>query len=187
MKLSRTIIFLCLYLILTNSNANANAKSKIINKLNSINNIQFDFTQKTNEKVEKGKCILAFPSKLKCIYEDKNKKELIVNKKMMAITQKRYGKTLFYPLSKSNFINILSKNELIKIINENNISTDDYLNIFLINIDNSKTLIRFNRNDFLFAGWVSSDQYNNEIIFEIEITSTNQMVDDKIFTLPNKG
>ena len=36
--------------------------------------------------------------------------ELIVNKKMMAITQKRYGKTLFYPLSKSNFINILSKN-----------------------------------------------------------------------------
>ena len=37
---------------------------------------------------------------------------------MMAITQKRYGKTLFYPLSKSTFINILSKNELIKIINE---------------------------------------------------------------------
>ena len=185
MKIFRAVIFFCLYLIFTNSIA-AN-KSKIINKLNSIDNIQFNFTQKTNEEVEKGKCILAFPRKLKCIYEDKNKKELIVNKKMMAITQKRYGKTLFYPLSKSNFINILSKNELIKIINENNISTDDYLNIFLINKDNSKTLIRFNRNDFLLAGWVSSDQYNNEIIFEIEITSTNQMVDDKIFTLPNKG
>ena len=185
MKLSKAIIFFSLYLIFTSSNANE--KSKIINKLKNIDNIQFKFIQKTNEKVEKGKCILAFPNKLKCNYEDKNKKELIVNKKMMAITQKRYGKTLFYPLSKSNFINILSKNELIKIINESNISTDDYLNIFLINKDNSKTLIRFNRNDFLLAGWVSSDQYNNEVIFEIEITSTNQMVDDKIFTLPNKG
>ena len=57
---------------------------------------------------------------LKCNYEDKNEKELIVNKTMMTITQKRYGKTLFYPLSKS-FINILSKNELIKIINESDI------------------------------------------------------------------
>ena len=79
--------------------------------MNNIDNIQFKFTQKTNENIAKGKCILAFPSKLKCDYKDKNEKELIVNKKMMAITQKRYGKTLFYPLSKSTFINILNKNE----------------------------------------------------------------------------
>ena len=185
MKTLKAIIFLSFYLLFTNSVAAD--KSKIINKLNSLDNIQFNFTQKTNERVEKGKCMLAFPSKLKCIYEDKNEKELIINKKMMAITQKRYGKTLFYPLSKSNFINILSKNELIKIINESNITTDDYLNIVLINEQNSKTLIRFNKNDFLLAGWVSSDQYNNEVIFEIEITSTNQMVDDKIFALPEKS
>ena len=70
-----------------------------------------------------------FPNKLKCIYDNKNRKELIVNEKMMAITQKRYNKTIFYPLSKSNFINILSKNELIKIITSSNIIIDDYLNI----------------------------------------------------------
>ena len=183
--LSRAIIFFSLYLIFTNSIASE--KSKIVNKLNSIDNIQFNFTQKTNEKMEKGKCILVFPTKLKCNYEDKNEKELIVNKKMMAITQKRYGKTLFYPLSKSIFINILSKNELIKIINESNTTVDNYLNIVFINRNNSKTLIRFDKEDFLLAGWVSSDQYNNQVIFEIQITSTNQMVDDKIFTLPNKG
>ena len=185
MKLLKAAIFFCLFFIF--ANISAAEKSKIINKLNSIDNIQFNFIQKTNEKLEKGKCILVFPSKLKCIYEDKNKKELIINKKMMAITQKRYGKTLFYPLSKSNFINILSKNELIKIINESNITTDDYLNIVLINEQNSKTLIRFNKNDFLLAGWVSLDQYNNKVIFEIEIYSINEMIDDKIFTLPSKG
>ena len=185
MKTLKAIIFLSFYLLFTNSVAAD--KSKIINNLNSLDNIQFNFTQKTNERVEKGKCVLAFPNKLKCIYEDKNKKELIVNKKMMAITQKRYEKTLFYPLSKSNFINILSKNELIKIINGSNITTDDYLNIVFIDENNSKTLIRFNKNNFLLAGWVTSDQYNNQLIFEIEITSVNQMVDDKIFSLPKKG
>ena len=185
MKLLKAAIFFCLFFIF--ANISAAEKSKIINKLNSIDNIQFNFTQKTNERVEKGKCVLAFPNKLKCIYEDKNKKELIVNKKMMAITQKRYEKTLFYPLSKSNFINILSKNELIKIINESNITTDDYLNIVLNSEQDSKTLIRFNKNDFLLAGWVSLDQYNNKVIFEIEIYSINEMVDDKIFTLPSRG
>ena len=185
MKLLKAVIFFSLYLIFTS--ANANEKSKIINKLKNIDNIQFKFIQKTNEKVEKGKCILAFPNKLKCDYEDKNKKELIVNKKMMAITQKRYGKTLFYPLSKSTFINILSKNELIQIIEESNTTIDDYLNIVLINKNNSKTLIRFDKKDFLLAGWVSLDQYNNQVVFEIKIVSTNQTVDDKIFTLPNKS
>ena len=185
MNVFNVVIFFSLYLIFTISLAAD--KSKIINKLNNIDNIQFDFTQKTNEKIEKGECILAFPNKLKCIYEDKNQKELIVNKKMMAITQNRYGKTLYYPLSKSNFINILSKNELIKIINESDIMTDDYLNIVLINEQDSKTLIRFNKNDFLLAGWVSLDQYNNKVTFEIEIYSINEMIDDKIFTLPSRG
>ena len=48
--LSRAIIFFSLYLIFTNSIAAE--KSKIIKKLNSIDNINFNFTQKTNEKVE---------------------------------------------------------------------------------------------------------------------------------------
>ena len=184
MKLSRAIIFFGLYLIFTSSNANE--KSQIINRLNSIDNIQFKFIQKTNENIEKGKCILVFPNKLKCNYEDKNKKELIINKKMMAITQKRYGKTLFYPLTKSTFISILSKNELIRIINNSNIIIDDHINIVFIDKNNSKTLIRFDKNNFLLAGWISSDQYNNQIRFEIKVTSINQIVNDNIFALPNK-
>ena len=184
MKTIRIVIFFCIFLILTHSSVNE--KSKIINNLKNINNIQFEFTQTTNEKIEKGKCILAFPGKLKCDYKDKNKKELIVNKKMMAITQKRYGKTLFYPISKSTFINILSKNELIKIINESSKIIDDYINIIFIGGNNVKTLIKFDKEKFLLAGWTSSDQYNNQIVFEIKITSVNQLINDKLFTLPNK-
>ena len=185
MKTIRVIIFFCIFLILTHSSVNE--KSKIIDKLNDIDNIQFEFTQTTNENIEKGKCILVFPGKLKCDYKDKNKKELIVNKKMMAITQKRYGKTLFYPLSKSTFINILSKNELVKIINESSTVIDDYINIIFIDKNNIKTLIKFDKKRFLLAGWTSSDQYNNQIVFEIKITSVNQMINNNVFTLPSKS
>ena len=66
MILSRFVIFFCLYFVFTNSDANE--KSKIINKLNEINNIQFKFSQKTNEKIEKGQCTLVFPKKLKCCF-----------------------------------------------------------------------------------------------------------------------
>ena len=185
MKTIKVVIFFCIFLILTHSSVNE--KSKIIDKLNDIDNIQFEFTQTTNENIEKGKCILVFPDKLKCDYKDKNKKELIVNKKMMAITQKRYGKTLFYPLSKSTFINILSKNELIKIINESSTIIDDYINIIFIDKNNIKTLIKFDKKRFLLAGWTSSDQYNNQIVFEIKITSVNQMINNNVFTLPSKS
>lgn len=185
MKTIKVVIFFCIFLILTHSSVNE--KSKIIDKLNDIDNIQFEFTQTTNENIEKGKCILVFPDKLKCDYKDKNKKELIVNKKMMAITQKRYGKTLFYPLSKSTFINILSKNELVKIINESSTVIDDYINIIFIDKNNIKTLIKFDKKKFLLAGWTSSDQYNNQIVFEIEITSVNQMIKNNVFTLPSKS
>ena len=64
----RAIIFFSLYLIFTSSNAAE--KSKIIKKLNSLDNIQFNFTQTTNEKIEKGKCTLVFLSKLKCNYDE---------------------------------------------------------------------------------------------------------------------
>ena len=185
MRLIRLLVLITIYTIITN--ASAKEKSEIINKLNYINNIQFKFTQKTNEKIEKGKCILSFPNKLKCDYEDKDQKELIVNKTMMAITQKRYGKTFFYPLSKSTFIKVLNKIDLIKMISESNIIVDNYINAVFIDRYDNKTSIRFDKETFLLAGWVSSDQYNNQIIFEIKISSINQTLNEKIFMLPNKG
>ena len=55
MRAIRVVIFFCLFLIFTHSSVNE--KSKIINNLKNIDNIQFKFTQKTNENIEKGKCI----------------------------------------------------------------------------------------------------------------------------------
>ena len=103
-------------LFLSSVSLSANEKDEIILKLNNLNSMEFTFEQLVNEKIEKGNCLLEFPGKLKCNYFDDKKKELVINNKRLAITQKRYNKTYHYPISKSPFINILYKDKLLEII-----------------------------------------------------------------------
>ena len=100
--------------ILLSVNLSADEKDQIVTQLNNLNSLEFTFDQIINDKIEKGSCLLEFPGKLKCDYFDDKKKELIINKKRLAITQKRYNKTYFYPISKSPFINILYKDKLLE-------------------------------------------------------------------------
>ena len=79
--------------ILLSVNLSADEKDQIVTQLNNLNSLEFTFDQVVNDKIEKGSCLLEFPGKLKCDYFDDKKKELIINKKKLAITQKRYNKT----------------------------------------------------------------------------------------------
>ena len=82
-------LFLTSIFILISANLSANEKSKIIAQLNDLNSLKFTFDQLINEKTEKGSCLLEFPGKLKCNYFDDKKKELVINNKRLAITQKK--------------------------------------------------------------------------------------------------
>ena len=79
----------------------------------------------SNDKKEKGSCILEFPGKLKCEYFDNKQKELVINNKRLAISQKRYNKTYYYPISSSPFLNILYKDKLLDIINSGTFEVGD--------------------------------------------------------------
>ena len=94
---------LVLFFILFSSKLSANQKDQIINQLNNLDSLEFTFDQFVNEKLEKGSCLLKFPGKLKCQYFDNKQKELVINNKRLAITQKKYNKTYYYPISKSPF------------------------------------------------------------------------------------
>ena len=98
--------FLISFFLLITSSLLANEKNQIIAQLNSLNSLEFTFEQLINEKTEKGSCLLEFPGKLKCNYYDDKKKELVINNKRLAITQKRYNKTYHYPVSKLSLIHI---------------------------------------------------------------------------------
>ena len=163
----------------------ASEKDEIIKNLKKTESIRFNFTQNTNGLIESGKCILLFPKKLKCNYSDKKLKELIINEDKMSITQKRYNKTYFYPLSKSPFLKILDKKNLIELISQSNIEIEE-TKIKLISNDslNQEIIVMFEKNSFNLLGWKIKDQYNNEINFLIKINSINDQIDNNNFIIP---
>ena len=114
-KFFKKKILISFFLLITTSLL-ANEKEQIVTQLTNLSSLEFTFNQLINEKTEKGSCLLEFPGKLKCNYFDDKKKELVINNKRLAITQKRYNKTYHYPISKSPFLNILYKDKLLEIV-----------------------------------------------------------------------
>ena len=157
-------IFLVLIFLLLSANLSANDKNKIINQLNSLNSLEFTFDQLINEKTEKGSCLLEFPGKLKCNYFDDKKKELVINNKRLAITQKKYNKTYHYPISKSPFLNILYKDKLLEIVQSGELELTNKA-IKLIYLSENEITVFFDRKTLDLKGWQIVDQYNNHINF----------------------
>jgi outer membrane lipoprotein-sorting protein len=177
-------IFLISILILLSRDLSANEKDQIIAKLNDLNSLEFMFDQLTNQKNEKGSCFLEFPGKLKCNYFDDKEKELVINNRRLAITQKRYNKTYHYPISKSPFLNILYKDKLLEIIQSAKLELTDQM-IELIYEGDSKIKVFFNRKTFDLKGWQIIDQYNNDINFSLKIVSKNDLYKKDIFKIPS--
>ncbi len=164
-------------------NLQASEKNQIMNQLNKLNSIEFTFNQLINEKNEKGTCLLEFPGKLKCNYFDDKKKELIINNKRLAITQKRYNKTYHYPISKSPFINILYKDKLFEIIKSGKLEKTNKF-IKLIYYGDSEITVLFNRKNLDLKGWQITDQYNNDINFSLNIIAKNDVYKKGTFKVP---
>ena len=169
--------------ILLSVNLSANEKNQIVTKLNNLNSLEFTFDQVVNDKIEKGSCLLEFPGKLKCDYFDDKKKELIINKKRLVITQKRYNKTYYYPISKSPFLNILYKDKLLEIVKSGEVELSDQF-VKLIYLDNNKITIFFDRKTLDLKGWQIIDQYNNNINFSLNIIAKNDVFKKGTFKIP---
>ena len=132
--------FLISFFLLITSSLLANEKEQIVTQLNNLSSLEFTFNQLINEKTEKGSCLLEFPGKLKCNYFDDKKKELVINNKRLAITQKRYNKTYHYPISKSPFLNILYKDKLLEIVQSGELELTDQIIKLVYFVDNEITV-----------------------------------------------
>ena len=177
-------IFLTSVFILISTNISANEKSRIIAQLNNLNSLEFTFDQLINEKIEKGSCLLEFPGKLKCNYFDDKKKELVINNKRLAITQKKYNKTYHYPISKSPFLSILYKDKLLEIVQSGKLELTDQI-IKLIYLGDNEIIIFFDKKTLDLKGWQIIDQYNNNINFSLKIVSKNDIYTKEIFKIPS--
>ena len=164
----------------------ANEKEDIAAQLNKLDSLEFTFNQLINNKIEKGSCFLKFPGKLKCNYFDDKQKEIVINNKKLAITQKRYNKTYHYPISKSPFLNILYKDKLFEIIKNGEVkSTKDLIK--LIYLEENKITIFFDRKTLDLKGWKIIDQYNNNINFSLFIISKNDVYSKNMFRIPERN
>ena len=84
------------FLILT-SNLNAEIKDKIIQNLKNTNNLDFNFEQNINGKIENGHCTIEY-QKIFCEYARSNNKILVSNGKSLVVqTKTSYYR---YPLKK---------------------------------------------------------------------------------------
>jgi outer membrane lipoprotein-sorting protein len=162
----------------------ADEKEKIIQKLQKTDSIKFNFIQKNNNTEEHGSCFLLFPQKLKCIYSNK-RKELFINNNQLAIVQKRYNKIYYYPISKSAFSKILNKDQLINLIKISSMQiVNEQIELTNKNKNQYKLIILFNKNNYDLLGWKVEDQFQNNISFLINIESTNNLFEKKIFKIP---
>ena len=170
-------------IILLSVNLSADEKGQIINQLNKLNSLEFTFDQIINDNTEKGSCLLEFPGKLKCDYFDEKKKELIINNKRLAITQKRYDKTYYYPISKSPFLNILYKDKLLEIVRLGELELSNQI-IKLIYLGDNEITVLFDRKSLDLKGWQIIDQYNNDINFSLNIVAKNDVFKKGTFKIP---
>ena len=175
--------FLISFFLLITTSLLANEKDQIVAQLNSLNSLEFTFDQLINEKSEKGSCLLEFPGKLKCSYFDEKKKELVINNKKLAITQKRYNKTFYYPMSKSPFLNILYKDKLLEIIRLGELELSDQIIKLIYHGDNEITVF-FDKKNLDLIGWEIKYQYNNNINFSLNIVAKNDVFKKGTFKVP---
>ena len=162
--------------------AQASDKDKIIENLQKTENLNFEFEQNINGKVENGNCTIQYPKKIYCKYQ-KNNKILVSNGKSLVIKTR----TSFYryPLNKTPLNLILDKNFLIKKIYnlEEKRLDKTYINFSIIE-NNNEINIFFDDKTFNLIGWQTKDIYQNVNVTYLSSIQLNQQVDKKLFKLP---
>jgi len=165
--------------------SHASVKDKIINNLIKTENLTFEFKQTINEKSEEGNCIIEYPKKLFCSYNNANKKIMVSNGKSLAIKNQTNNQYYLYPLKRTPLELILDKDYLISQIKNLEARTvdDKYLNFTLVK-NNNKINIFFDNQTLNLIGWQTEDIYQNLVITFIYRVKLNQKIDQDIFKLP---
>ena len=176
--------FLCiLILFFFTTNVNSEYKKNIIDNLKNTDNINFEFEQNINQKIEKGNCVVKYPKKIFCEYLGKNNKVLVSNGRSLVIkTRVSYYR---YPIEKTPLNFILDKNFLIDRIDnlEERIIDKSFINYTIKENDNEINIF-FDNETFILIGWQTKDMYQNLNITFLSSIKTNEVINDKLFRLP---
>ena len=180
----RCILIFFFLVFITNSNANN--KNKIIENLKNTRNLDFNFEQNINGKIENGNCTIQYPKKIFCKYNLGNQKVLVSDGKSLIIkTTASYYK---YSLEKTPLNYLLDKEFLIKKINESNarIVQKKFIN-FKFTENENEINVFFDINNFSLLGWQTLDIYQNLSITYLSSISVNKNLKRNLFNLPDRN
>ena len=166
----------------------ANVADEIVRKLDETNNISFEFEQITNNQNESGKCLLVFPGKLKCIYNSKDGKEILVTNKSLYIIKHKFKRSYRYPIKNSAFNIILNKNKIlenVKMIDPSNIKETPKKYFYEVQASEGIYVkIFFGKKNKMLKGWETISYNQEPVIFNILNPVINSELKEK-FILPN--
>ena len=164
----------------------ASSKQLIKNKLELTDNISFKFIQKIGKKTEKGDCIISYPKKILCKYDDIYNKILVSNGRSLVINSKKIKNYLRYQLKDTPLNLILDKKFLLdKIDQVETIKENDETFSFKIVHNNNLLNIFFDINSYEIKGWTTTDIYLNKVETRLSNVETNIMIDERIFRVQN--
>ena len=160
-------------------------KEKIINKMHLTNNLSFNFIQTIEDQTENGKCVIKYPKKIFCEYQNSNKKIVISDGKSLVVKNKSSKNFYIYPLNKTPLEFLLDKEYIISKISvlEPREIDDKYLNFKIVE-NNKEINIFFDKKNLNLIGWQTEDLYQNLTVTFISSIKINQKINDKIFILP---
>ena len=170
------LIFFCI-------NAKGSEKEKIIENLKKINYIKFNFTQTTNDITENGNCIIVYPKKMRCLYEDD--KEIIVNDNYLFLINKRENKNYNYNIKDTPLGVMLDKENIIeKLSKVEKFNKTDKNITAIIDLNSQESIeIYFNFKEMNIVGWKIKNYDKSNLEFLMKNISININTDEK-FEIP---
>ena len=178
--------FLLIFLLILNSYSKAEIKDKIIQNLENTNNLDFNFEQNINGKIENGNCTIQYPKKIFCEYARSNNKILVSNGKSLVI--KTITSYYRYPLDKTPLNLILDKDYLItQIYNLEERIVDGNLVNYTIKQKNQEINVFFDNETFNLIGWQNTDAYQNFNITFLSSIRKNRVLAKNLFNLPSQN
>ena len=182
----KKIFIVFFYLCFFFNNLKASEVINIINNFNEIENLSFSFKQNINDKEEKGNCIIEYPKKIYCLYENNNEKLLVSDGKSLVIKNQRINQYYIYPIEKTALNLILDKNFLISKIRETNVDLiDDKFYRFKFNESENSVNIFFDKKTLNIIGWQNIDIYQNLVITYLFDLKINLPLKKDQFKLPS--
>ena len=181
--MKKFLIFIFVFFFALNAYGTPN--QKIINHFKNINSLKFKFSQKIdNNKIEYGECIISYPKKILCEYDDIYNKILVSNGKSLIINSDKIKNYYRYPLNKTPLNIILDKEFLISKMDE--VKEDvSYPFYHVYNFNYEKILVKvfFDKKSLDLIGWETKDVYQNLVQTFISDIKTNIDVEEKVFSI----